>query len=99
MGYGIASNLYEISEKAVKFLGNLSEENRTKLIAFLGREEIPDLQREKWDHRIKMAINEPNIGSKCEEVMKIMFKTGEGDQYSVTTQKMGDRTNLSGVSC
>lgn len=93
-GYGIASKLYGISEDAVDFFGDLSEEDKSKLMTFLGREEIPDLKREKWEHRIKMALQEPTIGQKCKLVMQTMFRTGEGDEYSVKVERMEDRTGI-----
>jgi hypothetical protein len=78
-----ASEIEEIIEKVMEFFDD--EDRRRGLEEYLG-EEIPNPRREWLDHRVKMAVSEPNYGEEIQTVLDTMLKYGD--------QQNGHRLNI-----
>lgn len=68
-----ASDLEEILEDIMEFFED--EERRRGLEEYLD-EEIPNPRKEWLDHRVKMAVSEPNYGDDIVSVFNAMLKYG-----------------------
>lgn len=69
-----AGELEDIIEDVMKFFDD--EERRRGLEEYLG-EGIPNPKKEWLDHRVKMAVSEPNYGDDIRTVFDTMLKYGD----------------------
>lgn len=69
------------------------EELRTKLGEYLGRE-LPNVNEELWEHKIRIAMSEPTYGDDVKKVLTSMVKEGEGGQLQINLSQMTEKTAL-----
>lgn len=87
-----AGDIADIVEEVMEFFDNA--ERRRGLEEYLD-EEIPNPRREWLDHRIKMAVSEPNYGDDISTVFDIMLKYGDQQNgYRLAIDRVDDLTDI-----
>lgn len=92
---GLADTCKRISQNvSSNFFGSYNwEELQTKLSDYLGRD-LPNVNKELCNHKIRMAISEPTLGNDIKKVLTAMVKDGEGDNLAVELSRMMEKTSL-----
>lgn len=92
-GYGTpAQDLEELVDDVMEFFDD--EDRRQGLEAYLG-EEIPSPRKEWLDHRIKMAVSEPNYGDDIRTVFNTMLKYGDQQNgYRLGVNRVEELTDV-----
>jgi hypothetical protein len=89
---GTASEIENIIDKIMEFFND--EERRQALEGYLD-EEIPDPRKEWIDHKVKMAVSEPNYGEEISTVFDTMLKYG--DQQNGYRLEINRTDELTGI--
>lgn len=70
------------------------DERRREFEDYLNQE-IPNPRREWFDHKIKMAVSEPNYGEDIQTVFDTMLKFGDKDNgYRLDIERMDELTDV-----
>lgn len=87
-----AGEIEDIIKKAMEFFDD--EERRRGLEEYLD-EDIPNPRREWLDHRVKMAVSEPNYGDEIRAVFDTMLKYGDQQNgHRLNVERVDDLTDV-----
>lgn len=91
---GPSSDLASLIDDIMEFFDD--EERRRLLGEYLG-EEIPNPRREWIDHKLKMAVSEPNYGEDIRSVFNVMRKYGDQQSgYRLGIERVEELTDVEG---
>jgi len=89
---GPATDLASLIESTMSFF---EDEERRRLLSEYLDEEIPNPRREWIDHKLKMAVSEPNYGEDIRAVFNVMRKYGDQQSgYRLDTKRIEELTHV-----
>lgn len=92
LGRRPAGQVDSIIEDVMNFFDD--DERRRGFEEYLNQE-IPNPRREWFDHKIKMAVSEPNYGDDIQTVFDNMLKYGDKDNgYRLDIERLDDLTDV-----
>jgi hypothetical protein len=89
---GPSSDLSSLIDDIMRFF---DDEERRRLLSGYLDEEIPNPRREWIDHKLKMAVSEPNYGEDIRSVFNVMRKYGDQQNgYRLDTERVEELTDV-----
>lgn len=89
---GPSSDLSSLINDIMQFFDD--EERRRLLNEYLDQE-IPNPRREWIDHKLKMAVSEPNYGEEIRSIFNVMRKYGDQQNgYRLNTERIEELTDV-----
>lgn len=85
----------DLSSLIGDIMGFFDDEERRRLLGEYLNEEIPNPRREWLDHKLKMAVSEPNYGEDIRSVFNVMRKFGDQQNgYRLNTERIEELTDV-----
>ena len=89
---GPSSDLSSLINDIMEFF---DDEERRRLLSEYLDEEIPNPRREWIDHKLKMAVSEPNYGEEIRSIFNVMRKYGDQQNgYRLNTERIEELTDV-----
>lgn len=89
---GPSSDLDSLINDIMEFF---DDEERRRILSEYLDEEIPNPRKEWIDHKLKMAVSEPNYGEDIRSVLNVMRKYGDQQNgYRLNTERVEELTDV-----
>ncbi|PHQ38252.1 hypothetical protein DJ69_12945 [Halorubrum persicum] len=89
---GPSSDLSSLINDIMEFF---DDEERRRLLSEYLDQEIPNPRREWIDHKLKMAVSEPNYGEEIRSIFNVMRKYGDQQNgYRLNTERIEELTDV-----